>query len=73
MKVTVTVKPNSKKGPLVEANDDGLLVYLAERPVEGQANQALEQILAKHFGVAKSRVAVIKGKKSRIKMVEVDL
>ena len=73
MKVTVTVKPNSKKGPLVEANDDGLLVYLSERPVEGQANQALEQILAKHFGVAKSRVAVIKGAKSRIKIVEVDL
>ena len=73
MKVTVTVKPNSKKGPLVEATGEGLLVYLAERPVEGQANQALEQILAKHYGVAKTRVTVIKGVKSRIKIVEVDL
>ena len=73
MKVTVTVKPNSKKGPLVEATDEGLLVYLAERPVEGQANQALEQTLAKHYGVAKTRVTVIKGVKSRIKIVEVDL
>jgi len=73
VKVTVTVKPNSKKGPLVEATGEGLLVYLAERPVEGQANQALEQILAKHYGVAKTRVTVIKGVKSRIKIVEVDL
>ena len=74
MRVTVTVKPGSKKGPLVEANDEGLLtIFLQERAVDGAANEGLVALLAKHFEVSKSKVQIVSGFTSRIKRIEVDL
>jgi uncharacterized protein YggU (UPF0235/DUF167 family) len=73
VRITVRVKPGSKKGPLVEASDDGsLTVFLQQRAVDGAANEGLVEILAKHFGVSKSRVTIDAGFTSRIKRVDVD-
>ena len=74
MRVTVSVKPGSKKGPLIEANDEGLLtIFLQERAVDGAANEGLVALLAKHFEVSKSKVQIVSGFTSRIKRIEVDL
>lgn len=67
----VTVKPNSKKGPLVVVAGDSLTVYLREKPVDGEANQALIKILAKHFDVAKSQILIKSGLRSRQKRIEI--
>ena len=40
LKIAVTVKPGSKKGPLVEKADDGLIVYVREQAVDGKATAA---------------------------------
>ena len=72
MKVSVTVKSNSKKGPLVEVGEDNnLTVFVQEPEVDGKANQAVTKLLAKHFNVAKSRVSLIKGEKSKYKLFEI--
>jgi len=72
-RVTVHVKPGSTKGQLVVAADDGALtVFLRERAVEGKANDALVAVLARHFGVPKSRVTIVRGHASRAKIVDVD-
>jgi len=68
----VTVKPGSKKGPLVLEEGRELTVFLRERPVEGKANTALIQILAKHFGVAKSQVMIKSGIRGRKKLIEIE-
>lgn len=71
MRRSIAIKPNSKKGPLVEQQDDGsLLVYIREPAVEGKANTVLIELLAKHFDVAKSRVTIVLGHTSRHKIVE---
>jgi len=68
------VKPGSKKGPLIEANDEGLLtIFLQERAVDGAANEGLIALLAKHFEVSKSKVQIVSGFTSRVKRIEVDL
>jgi uncharacterized protein YggU (UPF0235/DUF167 family) len=73
VRITVRVKPGSKKGPLVEPGDDGsLTVFLQQRATDGAANTGLVEILAKHFGVSKSRVTIEAGFTSRIKRVDVD-
>lgn len=71
MKIAVFVKPGSKKGDLVEAAGEGLTVFLRAKAVDGAANQALIRVLAKHFHVAKSQIAIVNGQKSRKKLVEV--
>lgn len=71
--VTVTVKPGSKKGPLVEVGDDGTLtIYVRERAIEGKATESAARVLAAHFGVAKSRVQLVSGMTSRVKRFQVD-
>jgi len=68
------VKPGSKKGPLVKANEDSsLTVYLLQRAVDGAANEGLIELLAKHFAVSKSRVTIESGFTSRIKRVSIDI
>ena len=70
---TVLIKPNSRKGPSVESQDDGsLVVYVREPAVDGKANEALVRILAEHFNVSKTRVAIARGHTSRYKHVEID-
>lgn len=70
---SVTIKPNSRKGPLVELQDDGsLIVYVREPAVDGKANAALVKLLAKHFGVAKTLVTIVRGHASRHKIVELE-
>jgi uncharacterized protein YggU (UPF0235/DUF167 family) len=70
--VVVHVKPGSRKGPLVEVDDNGeLTVYVRERAVDGRANEAVGKLLAEHLGVPKSRVELISGTTARIKRFRV--
>ena len=74
MRITVKVKPGSKKGPLVEKDPDGdFTVFVQQRAVDGAANEGVIELLAKHFGVSKSRVTIQSGFTSRIKRLEVDV
>ncbi len=72
MRITVQVKPGSKKGPLVETAADGsLTVFIKERAVDGAANDGLIAVLAKYYGVSKSKINIESGFTSRIKRVSV--
>lgn len=69
----ITVKPGSRKGPLVEVGDDGsLTVFVRERAVDGAANDGVIRLLAAHFGVPRSHVEIVRGHTSRSKLIEVD-
>ncbi|WP_405183510.1 DUF167 domain-containing protein [Nocardia sp. NBC_01377] len=68
-----TIKPNSRKGPLVETLDDGTLqLYVRAPAVEGKANRAAIELLAEHYGVPKSAVRLAAGATSRHKRFEID-
>lgn len=74
MQYSITIKPNSRKGPLVETREDGsLVVYVREPAVDGEANRALVRLLAAHFGVAKANIEIVRGHTSRHKVVIVVL
>ena len=73
MKISVHLKPNSRHREEVVANDDGLLTIYTKAPaVEGRANAAAAKLLAKHFGVAPSKVKLVRGATSKYKVFEVD-
>jgi uncharacterized protein YggU (UPF0235/DUF167 family) len=74
MRITVHAKPGSKKGPLVEVGEDGLVtVFLKERAVDGAANDGLISVIAEHYGVRKSEVTIASGHSSRHKIVDIDV
>jgi hypothetical protein len=72
MHVEVRVKPNSKKGPLVQPSLTGeLLVYIREPAVDGKANAAVIKLLADYYDVPKSCVVIVHGNTFRTKIIEV--
>ncbi|MDR1448383.1 MAG: DUF167 domain-containing protein [Candidatus Ancillula sp.] len=79
MRVSVFVKPGSKKGPLIEKleyQDPGnaeFVVFLRNRAIDGAANKELIEQLAKHFDVSKSSVSILQGHAGRRKLVEIDI
>ena len=54
-----------------ELSSGNLKVWVHSVPAEGQANEAVIKLLAKHFDVAKSLVAIVSGHTSRNKIIEI--
>ena len=73
MKISVYLKPNSRHREEVVVNDDGsLTIYIKSPAIEGRAYAAAVKLLAKHFGVAPSKVKLVRGATSKYKVFEVD-
>lgn len=73
MKIPVIIKPNSRHREEVITNDDGSLTIYTKAPaIEGRANLAAAKLLAKHLGVAPSKVKLLRGASSKYKIFEID-
>ncbi len=70
MRIKVKVIPNAKLNK-IDKVDDVYLVRVTAPPIEGRANKAVIELLAKHFKISKSKVDIIKGVASRIKIIDV--
>ncbi len=70
--MAVHVTPRSRKDELIGISPDGTLrVRLAAPPVEGAANKALLELLARVLGVRASSLEIIGGEKGKDKIVSV--
>jgi uncharacterized protein len=70
--IAVRVQPRAPRNEIDGERDGRLLVRLVAPPVEGRANQALTRLLARRLGVSASRVSVVRGARSRDKLVRVE-
>ena len=68
----VKVKPQSRVSALSQSEDGQWLAQIKSLPVDGKANEELIALLAKPFGRAKSKVSIISGAASRLKLVRID-
>ncbi|MBR2754141.1 DUF167 domain-containing protein [Candidatus Saccharibacteria bacterium] len=72
MKYQVIVKPGTSQERIIQTTDSELTVYLRAKPHDGEANEALIKLLAKHFKTGKTTIKIIHGANSRIKTIEID-
>ncbi len=72
MKISVKVKPRSKKQIIDKKEDNTWVVNLKSPPVDGKANQELITIIAKEFGVNKSQVVIKSGLSTTNKIIEIN-
>jgi len=70
MKIFVRVKPRSRDERL-EKTTEGYVAYISEQPIEGRANRALIELISNYFGLPKSDITILSGKKSKHKIVEI--
>lgn len=68
----VVVVPRASRSRVVGLHGGALKVTLAAPPVDGAANEALCETLAKALGVAKRAVQITQGAQSKHKTVQVE-
>jgi uncharacterized protein (TIGR00251 family) len=70
-KVSVRVQAGARRDELVEIRDGVLLARVSAPARQGRANRALCRLLAKRLGVAPARVVIVRGQRSREKVIRV--
>lgn len=63
--------PGASRDEVLALSDTSYKVYLRAKALEGKANEALVRVLGEHLGIPKSRIRIVRGEKSRRKIIEV--
>ena len=70
--IRVHLTPRSARDEMLGWDDDVLRARVSAPPVKGRANEALLRLLAEALGVPKSSLRIVRGQRSREKLVAVD-
>ena len=68
MRIKIKVHANSSKEE-IKQRDNGLEVWIKQKPLEGKANEKLVKLLKKHY---KKNIKIISGLRSRNKVIELN-
>jgi uncharacterized protein (TIGR00251 family) len=70
-RISVRVRAGAARDELAGMHAGVLLARVTAPPVDGRANRALCRLIARSAGVAPSRVAIVRGDRSREKVVSI--
>ncbi|MDT8273405.1 MAG: DUF167 domain-containing protein [Desulfomonilia bacterium] len=70
--IALKIIPHADRDAFDEIRENRLVVRLRAPAVDGKANTALVKFFSKRFGLAKSRISIIQGEKSRTKIVSLE-
>jgi len=65
------VQPKASRNALAGLYGGRLKVHITAPPIDGKANKYLRKYIAKEFGVAKTRVTLVRGESSRQKTLAI--
>jgi hypothetical protein len=71
-RLTIKVHPRAKRTAITGRHGDAWKVALAAPPVDGKANEECVRFFALLAGVTRSRVRIVMGLTSRLKVVEIE-
>jgi uncharacterized protein (TIGR00251 family) len=69
--IKVRVLPKSSRTEIMGKEDGTYKVKLTAPPVDGKANKALIELLARRLGIGKGRVEIVSGSRFRLKTVRI--
>jgi uncharacterized protein (TIGR00251 family) len=72
LKLSIKVHPGASKNELTGFKGDVLHIKVTARPEKGRANSALIDFLSDVFGIAKSRISIVRGGSSHDKVIEIE-
>ena len=70
--IRIQVKPGSRQDNITQQTNGEYLVRVKAKPIDGQANKAVIELLSKHFRIAKTRFQIKNGASSHHKTVVID-
>ncbi|KRX03020.1 Protein of unknown function DUF167 [Pseudocohnilembus persalinus] len=68
--LVISAKPNAKNSELMAITDECLEIRIGCQPVDGQANEELQNYLCQILDIKKRNINLDKGKTSRSKIIE---
>ncbi len=73
MLIRVRVTPNSREASVAKVGEASYEVRVDARASGGAANKRLLEILSEHLGIPRSKIVIVRGAKSRDKILAVDV
>lgn len=70
MRLFVTVRTNAPEERVEQVNETHFVVTVKAQPIEGKANTAVIKALARHLGIAPSRMTLRSGATGKRKVFE---
>ena len=71
--LTVRVHPRSRKPGVEKLGPQEYKVHVTAPPEKGEANREVAAALAAHFGIPVSGVRILRGERSRLKFIALEL
>ncbi|MDA0677429.1 MAG: DUF167 domain-containing protein [Chloroflexi bacterium] len=71
--INIRVQPRASRNEISEVDPDGTLrIRVTAPPTDGEANEAVLKLLAKHLGLPKSALTIVRGATTRNKVIKVE-
>jgi uncharacterized protein len=71
-RIELRVQASARHNELLGIRDGVLIVRVTAPAIEGQANESLRRLIAKRLRVPRSSVRIIRGHRSRDKVIQID-
>ena len=71
MLISVRVIPGARSNEVLKLGEGAYKVKVTTIPEKGKANIAVQKLLAKHLGLSKSKLTLVKGEASQDKVFEI--
>lgn len=71
MKLKIYVQPGARKTEIVGEHDGAMKIKIKAPPVDGKANEEVVRFFAELLGIAKNKIELVQGEKSRHKTIEI--
>lgn len=72
IRINIKITANAKSTYL-SAEKDNFKLHVSKPPVDGKANEEIIKFFSKELSVAKSKVSILRGEKSKNKIIEIDV
>jgi len=73
IQVIVRIYPRARKQGVEELPSGELKLKVKSPPIKGEANWEVIRVLASYFGLPPSRIKIIRGEKSRLKLISLEV
>jgi uncharacterized protein (TIGR00251 family) len=71
LRIAVRLAPRAARDEVVGLRENVLIVRVSAPAVDGQANRALSRVLGDHLGIRPSAITIVRGERSRDKLIAI--
>ena len=72
-RLSVRVHPRSRKQEIAELDENSYKIHVTSAPSKGEANEEVRKLIAKYLAIPLSKVKIVRGHRSRNKLVSIEL